>query len=245
MGLNQSFLRSNRFSFTLTCNDIDAGLNDVEGGCDERMQLAVAIAALLLNDPRSLQEIAIENGLEYEPCLSPRNGYPMLPSCLELEYDGKTFFWEWEDIPVNKAMIRNLLRREDGSYYLQNPREASNSAIPVFTDPPVYDDTQAAEGIIKVIWDSEGYMPIERNDTLAQSFERIKIEESFEFVGHGLSDFTENYAYQYPADMQKEIEKLLGKQSVGRLLVPTLNHILELSLAGTSNNRDSLAIERH
>jgi len=220
--LSHSFQAQSCF-LTLICSDLDADLEDVGIGCEDKLPLATAITAYLLNSLENLQDIASECGLFYEPSMSPRNGYPMHPESIELRYGERLYEWAWDNIPIDEELICTLLSSDDGLFYL--PDSYKGAIGPIFTDPPIFDESQAEEGILRGEWNTECYLPIVSSESDCSVFIKGRISECFEFRGHGLSDYSLSFTYQTPLSLEAEIEDLLSDRSIGRLLVPHLNSI--------------------
>ena len=214
---------------TLSSNDLDAEMEDVGTGCEHRLLLGTAISSYLLKPLANLQDIANEQGLFYEPSLSPRSGYPMHPASIELEHENRLYQWDWDDIPVDEELICRLSLRDDRSFGLTGLQHKRDHAYgPVFSNKPIVDDSQSAEGLVSVEWKSECYIPVLNSTENCQVFEKVRIQECFEFHGYGLFDFTGNYLYKTPLDLEEEIGRLLNKASVSRRLAPLLRRVFAL-----------------
>ena len=156
MDLSHS-INLNDFEVTLYCHDCDAEMEDVEQ-CNERLSIGDCIKAYLLTPFDDLREIAEQFGIEYEPSMSPRDGYPLRFGGVNIESEEEFLEYEWDSFPDDRSLIAKLVDAGEGVYRGVSLNEVGHRR-PLFSSSPVADDDSSYEGLITVKWVCDCFVP--------------------------------------------------------------------------------------
>ena len=215
------------FSIKVFCYDTCAEMKDVDE-CDEHLPLADSIIAFLENKDQDLQEFAETCGIEYEPNMSPDDGYPMRPGGVSIESD--TGFWEFEEcsFPDDTALIKQLTQEAD-FYVLEEDLATSNDLRPLFSSGPSWDDDLGTEGSVSMSWHCESYIPIAGNKNHKCKYKKVSIDQDLKFSGNSThDDYTLRYRYEKVGDLEDVLSHALSKVKTSDLIEDLLLRVLGL-----------------
>jgi hypothetical protein len=172
------------------------------GQCDERLSIGDCIKAYLLTPFADLREIAEQCGIEYEPSMSPRDGYPLRFGGVNIESKEDFLEYECDSFPDDRSLIAKLIDSGDGLYRGVSVNEVGQRR-PLFSSSPVVDDDSSYEGFITVKWACDCFVPSDDLVEVETSWSRVEIDEEIGFNG---SNIYEGYKIHYKIDFPCEIE---------------------------------------
>lgn len=211
MDLSQS-INLNDFEVTLYCHDCDAEMEDVEQ-CDDRLSIGDCIKAYLLAPFDDLREIAEQCGIEYEPSMSPRDGYPLRFGGVNIESEEEFLGYEWDSFPDDKSLIAKLIDAGGGLYRGVSLNEVGQRR-PLFSSSPVVDDDSSHEGFITVKWACDCFIPSDDSAEAETRWRRAEIDEEFGFSGSNIyEDCKIHYKIDFPFELESHIIRDLRKSS--------------------------------
>ena len=207
--LSQS-INLNDFEVTLYCHDCDAEMEDVEQ-CDERLSIGDCIKAYLLTPFDDLREIAEQCGIEYEPSMSPRDGYPLRFGGINIESEEDFLEYERDSLPDDLSLIAKLVDAGEGMYRGVSINEVGHRR-PLFSSSPVANDDSSYEGFITVKWACDCFVPEGHVGDAEVCWRRAEIDEKIEFQGSNMNeDYKVHYKIDFPAELESHIVRDLRK----------------------------------
>ena len=207
--LSQS-INLNDFEVTLYCHDCDAEMEDVEQ-CDERLSIGDCIKAYLLTPFDDLREIAEQCGIEYEPSMSPRDGYPLRFGGINIESEEDFLEYERDSFPDDLSLIAKLVDAGEGMYRGVSINEVGHRR-PLFSSSPVANDDSSYEGFITVKWACDCFVPEGHVGDAEVCWRRAEIDEKIEFQGSNMNeDYKVHYKIDFPAELESHIVRDLRK----------------------------------
>ena len=215
------------FRITCYCQDADADLEDLEELSE--IPLAAALKAYVDDPCQDLQEALRKQDIDHEHCISPRGGYPMLPGGIRIE--NSSDYWEFEasSLPDDSILISKLVNVSE-TFLLQEGDADCRELRPLFTNGPEWNEDFSAEGSISVTWRAECFLPAGSDpDSKKQRYTKssINLEETFE--GNSVfDDYTIEYTYKTPSDLEGALVAALEEETVSQLLEKPILQILGL-----------------
>jgi len=209
MDLSHS-INLNDFEVTLYCHNCDAEMEDVEQ-CDERLSIGDCIKAYLLTPFDDLREIAEQCRIEYEPSMSPRDGYPLRFGGVNIESTEDFLEYECDSFPDDSSLIAKLIDSGDGLYHGVSLNEVGQRR-PLFGSSPVADDDSSWEGLVTVKWVCDCFVPVGHVGDAEICWRRAEIDEEIEFLGSNMDvDYTLHYKIDFPCELESHIVRDLRK----------------------------------
>ncbi len=199
------------YSITIHCSDLDASMENVGLACEERLSIGDAIRGYLMSPFDDLQEIAEGCGVtNYDMAWSPRNGSPMRLGGICVESEADLFEYEWDSLPEDQELIDRLVESEDGKYRGISVVDVGERR-PLFGSPPVGDEDMANEGVIGVRWDCDCFLPVsgsgDDGEDAGEAWSKLRLSECLTFTGTAIDDYTVDYEYVSPIELEGEIAK--------------------------------------
>jgi len=208
--LSQS-INLNDFEVTLYCHDCDAEMEDVGPGCEERLSIGDCIKAYLLTPFDDLRGIAEQCGIEYEPNMSPRDGYPLHFGGINIESEEEFLEYGWDSFPDDRSLIAKLIDAGEGLYRGVSLNEVGHRR-PLFSSSPVADDDSSHEGFITVKWACNCFVPSDVSAEAETRWRRAEIDEEFGFNGSNIyEDCKIHYKIDFPCELESHIVRDLRK----------------------------------
>jgi hypothetical protein len=215
------------YCIKIFCYNTSAEMEDVEECC-ERLPLADTIIGYLEDKDQDLQEFAGACDIEYEPCMSPSDGYPMRPGGISIE--SNTGFWEFEHCSFpDDAPLINILSKEGDLYILGIEHATSDKQRLLFSSAPSWDDEHGLEGSITASWNCDSYVPVDGANERQYQYKKVSINEDLAFSGNSTYDYTIKYRYEKVGDLETELATKLLKANVSKLIEDLLLRVLGLS----------------
>lgn len=215
------------YTITLYCHDLDADMEDVGEGCDDRLTLKDAIEAYFFKPFDCLQDVAENCGVTYEESMSPSNGYPMGMEGMIIECGSSEIEFELDRMPVDTGLIAKLIE-ESSDEYTGVSADDLGELRPLFSARPTVDDDGANEGWITATWSCECFIPANKPGTDSVVWLKRQINEEMTFSGTDVYGFSLDYSYKLPIDLESEIARQLGQITISRKLEPILLRVLGL-----------------
>lgn len=194
-------IRVNDYVVTLYCNDCDADMEDVDQ-CEERLSIGDCIKAYLDSPFDDLRAIAQQCGIEYEPSMSPRNGYPFRFAGMNIESEKEFLEYERYSFPDDSSLIGRLKELPDRSYGGVSLNEVGERR-PLFSAYPEADEDYANEGMITVKWSCECFAPTGDSGESDTRWQKMRIDEDIRLTGSNVFD---DYVIHYQHDFACELE---------------------------------------
>jgi len=202
------------FEVTLSCRDCDAEMEDVGGGCDERLSIGDCIRAYIFKPFEDLQSIAEQCGLEYEDNMSPCDGYPFRVDEIHIDNGEKLLGYEWFSFPDDRDLIARLVDTGDGIHRGVSVKEVG-ARRPLFGAPPVADQETSDEGAITVRWSCDCFIPVRDSGDTETSWRKVQINEEADFYGSSVhDDYTIEYAFSLPIELERLLAKDIGDSAL-------------------------------
>jgi hypothetical protein len=213
-------IKLSEFVVTIYCYDCDAEMEDLEQ-CDERLSIGDCIKAFLLTPFDDLRAIAERCGIEYEPGMSPRDGYPLRFAGINIESEEEFFEYESDSFPDDSSLIGKLNNTGEGIYDGFSLNEAGERR-PLFSSSPVADEDYSYEGIVTLKWVCDCFVPIGELGCAETKWRRIEIDEEIEFKGSNVGeDYRVDYEINFPCELEADIVSDLKKNSTASNAVDT------------------------
>jgi len=216
------------YRITCYCQDADADLEDLEELSE--IPLVAALRAYIDDPGQDLQEALRKQDVDHEHCISPRSGYPMLPGGIKIETGSD--YWEFEasSLPDDSKLISKLANKGE-IFLLQDGDDADCGELrPLFAKEPEWNEDFSVEGSISIAWHTECFLPagldpVSKKQRYTKS--NISVEETF--LGNSVfDDYTIEYTYKTPSDLEGILVAALEEEKVSRLLEKPILQILGL-----------------
>lgn len=215
------------FQVTCYCYDTDADLEDLEELTE--IPLATALVAYVNYRNQNLQTVLHKLDIDYEHCISPRNGYPMRPGGIKIESSSDYWEFESESWPDDTRLISKLVKVGEAILLKESDTDRIDSR-PLFSNGPEWNEDNSMEGSIGLTWNAECFLPAGLDP--ASKYQRytksrISLEETF--AGNSVfDDYTIEYVYKTPADLESILIAALEEEKVSRRLEKPILQILGL-----------------
>jgi hypothetical protein len=215
------------FRITCFCLDADADLEDLE--ILSEVPLAAALKAYVDDPCQDLQEALRKQDIDHEHNISPRSGYPMLPGGIKIETSSD--YWEFEasSTPDDSVLIGKLVNIGE-MFLLQDVDADHRESRPLFTKKPEWNEDYSVEGSISVAWNTECFLPAGQDSiSKKQRYTKSSISIEETFTGNSvLDDYTIEYTYKTPSDLEDVLVAALEEESVSQILEKPILQLLAL-----------------
>ena len=217
----------------------DLSMEDVNGGCDERLSLLVWLEALFEQPHLDIRAFAQSLDLVYEPAMSPEDGCFFRLECMRLEHgDGFCSELSPEELPAlfddDRARTEGLAIRsgELPADQVQLLLGSPAGLRPLFAAAPRVDEATAScsdsfhwqseaetEASIQVSWQGAVWLPphdcrsicsAPASDQASVWFEQTDLDVSFTCSGDGYLDYRCNYVFNQVADARESVLAVLA-----------------------------------
>ena len=228
-------IKVNDYVVTLYCHDCDADMEDVES-CEERLSIGDCIKAYLHSPFDDLRAIAQQCGIEYEPNMSPRNGWPLRFAGINIESEEEFLEYESDSFPDDGSLIGRLKELADGAYGGVSLNEVGERR-PLFTAHPVADEDASYEGMITVKWTCMCFAPTGDSGDSDTRWQKVRIDEDIRFTGSNVfDDYVIHYQIDFPVELEDCIVSDLKQSSaVSRAVDACLLDVLGLRSGGLTD----------
>ena len=241
----------------------DLSMEDVNGGCDERLSLLAWLEALFEQPHQDIRAFAQSLDLAYEPAMSPEDGRFFRFECMRLEHpDGFCAELGPEELPVlfddDRARTEGMAVRsgELAADQVQLLVSSSTGLRPLFAAAPTVDEATAScsdgfhwqseaetDASIAVSWQAAVWLPLQDFRTIRSApvsdhasllFERTDLNVSFTCSGDGYLDYRCNYLFNQVADARESVLAVLAEDRLYELYRYALG-LTDLPLASSAS----------
>lgn len=229
--LSGSFQVGN-FDITLYCHDCDAEMENVDADCEDRLSISDGVRAYLMKPFGDLREVAAGCGVTCEPSMSPSDGYPFRVGGICIESMDELIEYGLDSFPDDKDLIAQLTEAGVNVYSGVSPVDVGHRR-PLFSSPPVADQSRSYEGVIDAQWECDCFVPsvaLVDGDTV---WTKVPINEKWTLSGSDLYGYDIDYEYSFPIELEERLaEDIEGNEDVSREIKYCL--MTALGLAGSS-----------
>jgi hypothetical protein len=217
------------FSVDIFCYDTSAVMVDCEQ-CNERLPLAEVVIAFHNDRNQDLRVFAKSCGIEYEPNLSPKDGYPMRPGGVSVEIDADSWEFEEDSFPDDSEIIKQLTKEANLYVLKEEGLVVSDGLRPLFSSAPSWDDDWGTGGSVNVSWNCDCYIPVTGPEDHQRHFKKVRISEDIAFKGNNtFDDCIVKYTFDKVTDLESALADELSKVKISDLIEDLLLRVLGLS----------------
>ncbi|MCX5938305.1 MAG: hypothetical protein NTW02_08915 [Cyanobium sp. LacPavin_0920_WC12_MAG_62_9] len=223
------------FDITLYCHDCDAEMENVDADCEDRLSISDAVRAYLMKPFGDLREVAAGCGVTYEPNMSPSDGYPFRVGGIYIESKDELIEYEFDSFPDDKDLIAQLTEAGVNAYHGVSPVDVGHRR-PLFSSPPVADESRSYEGVIDAQWECDCFVPsvaLVDGDTV---WTKVLIDEKWTLSGSDLYGYDIDYEYSFPIELEERLsDDIEGNEDVRREIKYCLMTVLGLARSSMPN----------